>query len=175
MEDWVFPGLKISRGEFEAAGKSAYKILRANAGHEEAQDAIQWAWLKAAEGRLERQSSEGLLRWVVQCGKHIIIDRARRQRRRREQSWGDRDLRDEKSPDPYKFASAGEEGGRVLAALDKVERVYRETMILHYFEGRGCKEIAQKCGVAVGTVLSRLNRGRAQFREIYLAAEAKAA
>lgn len=57
---------------------------------------------------------------------------------------------------------------RALDALRKVEVEYREALVLHEIEGLPYEEIAAIAGVAVGTVKSRIFRGRAALRKALL-------
>ena len=59
----------------------------------------------------------------------------------------------------------------VLAALGKVDEVYRAAVALFYLEDCAYKEIAAVLEVPIGTVKSRIARGIAQLRKL-LAAEA---
>jgi RNA polymerase sigma-70 factor (ECF subfamily) len=52
----------------------------------------------------------------------------------------------------------------VLAALDDVPREFREVVLLADVEEFSYKEIAEMLGIPVGTVMSRLSRGRKQLR-----------
>jgi RNA polymerase sigma-70 factor, ECF subfamily len=54
----------------------------------------------------------------------------------------------------------------VLSALDSLSPEQRLVLILAAVEGFTCKEIAGICGVPVGTVMSRLSRGRAEVRKL---------
>jgi RNA polymerase sigma-70 factor (ECF subfamily) len=56
------------------------------------------------------------------------------------------------------------DGGLVLAALGEVEEVFRAPLTLFYLEGHSYQEIAATLDVPVGTVMSRLARGKAQLR-----------
>jgi RNA polymerase sigma-70 factor (ECF subfamily) len=51
------------------------------------------------------------------------------------------------------------------AALQRVGRAYRETLILRDIEGFTYEEIATALGINVGTVKSRLARGRQELRQ----------
>ncbi len=55
--------------------------------------------------------------------------------------------------------------GDVDRALKALPLVFRETVILADLEGLSYKEIAQVLGCPIGTVMSRLSRGRALLRE----------
>lgn len=52
----------------------------------------------------------------------------------------------------------------VLAALDEIPREFREVVLLSDVQEFSYKEIADMLGIPVGTVMSRLSRGRKQLR-----------
>ena len=52
----------------------------------------------------------------------------------------------------------------VLAALDDVPRDFREVVLLADVQEFSYKEIAEMLGIPIGTVMSRLSRGRKQLR-----------
>jgi RNA polymerase sigma-70 factor (ECF subfamily) len=52
----------------------------------------------------------------------------------------------------------------ILAALDDIPREFREVILLCDVQEFSYKEIAQMLGIPVGTVMSRLSRGRKQLR-----------
>jgi RNA polymerase sigma-70 factor, ECF subfamily len=51
-------------------------------------------------------------------------------------------------------------------SLEQLPVEYREVMILRELEGLTYREIAEVAGIAVGTVMSRLSRGREQLKQI---------
>ena len=53
----------------------------------------------------------------------------------------------------------------VLAALESIPQQYREAVLLADVEGFSYKEVAETLGVPVGTVMSRLSRGRGLLRK----------
>jgi RNA polymerase sigma-70 factor (ECF subfamily) len=54
---------------------------------------------------------------------------------------------------------------RVRAAVERLASEYREAIVLRELEGYSYAEIAEITGVPVGTVMSRISRGRAKAQE----------
>jgi RNA polymerase sigma-70 factor (ECF subfamily) len=69
---------------------------------------------------------------------------------------------------PYDRAAQMQLRTRVEAALAKLPEVFREVVVLREIEGFGYEEIAQVLNVNIGTVKSRLTRGRAALRELLI-------
>jgi len=55
---------------------------------------------------------------------------------------------------------------RIQEALMKVPPVFREAVVLRDIEGLTYEEIAEVCNVELGTVKSRINRGRAMLQQL---------
>ena len=66
---------------------------------------------------------------------------------------------------PFEQALRTETRQRVEAALRLLPDAYREVVVLREIEGFGYEEIAEILNVNLGTVKSRLTRGRAALRE----------
>jgi RNA polymerase sigma-70 factor (ECF subfamily) len=70
---------------------------------------------------------------------------------------------------PYEMAVHEENRARVEAALQQVPEPFRTTLILRDIEGFVYEEVAEMQGVNLGTVKSRLVRGRACLKAILTA------
>lgn len=62
------------------------------------------------------------------------------------------------------------DASRVRSAIEAIPEPFRETIVLRDLEDLSYAEIAEVTGVAVGTVMSRLSRGRAMLAEELLPA-----
>ncbi len=67
---------------------------------------------------------------------------------------------------PEENAIAWSEGEKVMAALQRIPNPYREAVVLRDLEGLSYQEIAQVLRTRLGTVRSRLARGREHLRQI---------
>jgi RNA polymerase sigma-70 factor (ECF subfamily) len=63
------------------------------------------------------------------------------------------------------------DSGTVLQALHEVEAVFRVPLTLFYLEQFSYQEIAEVLEIPIGTVMSRLSRGKAQLRQQLLSKE----
>lgn len=67
------------------------------------------------------------------------------------------------------------DGATVIAALQQVDENFRAPLTLFYLEDLSYTEIAETLEVPIGTVMSRLSRGKAQLRAALAQEESKAA
>ena len=78
-------------------------------------------------------------------------------------------------PTPEQHMIADGERAAVLQALAELPPLFREVIILREIEDLSYQQIADVTDVPVGTVMSRLARGRARLRDIVLARDKKEA
>ena len=65
-----------------------------------------------------------------------------------------------------------EEKAELMRAVSKLPAAFKETVLLHYYQGLGISEIAQMLDLPEGTISSRLSRARKKL-EVLLKEEAK--
>ena len=159
---------KIDTEEFEAAAVPHLSDLYRCAVHlvrdpAEAQDLVQNAYLQAwkAFDRFERGTN--CRAWLFK----ILFNEIRHYRRR----WlTSKTVSEFESPlDDFAYEPPLPEEIRdedILAALGKIPAEYREVILLADVHEFAYKEIAETLSIAVGTVMSRLSRGRKQLRAL---------
>jgi len=67
-------------------------------------------------------------------------------------------------PNPEQLLMQGMDAGRVREALEELPAEFREAIVLRELEGLSYKEISETASVPIGTVMSRLARGRRRLQ-----------
>jgi RNA polymerase sigma-70 factor (ECF subfamily) len=70
--------------------------------------------------------------------------------------------------DPQAIAIRAADAEAVRTAIAALPEVLREAVVLREMQGMSYKEIGKIAGVPIGTVMSRLSRGRAQLQALLL-------
>lgn len=99
---------------------------------------------------------------------NAFLDDVRRRRRRPTESWDDRADRLAEIPSPQDVESeiaAGSLSAELQQALLRLPEEFRLAVVLCDVVGLTYEEIAEQLGVAVGTVRSRIHRGRTALRK----------
>lgn len=145
---------------------SLYRVALRLAGEaSRAEDLVQETILKAYRSWHQYESGTNVRAWLLTILRHTFINQYRRDRHRGPQV-------DVAEIEPYtifrEVQEADPEGrffdqivdDEVLEAIDALPDEFREAVVLSDLEGLTYAEIANATGVPVGTVKSRLYRGR---------------
>ena len=157
-------------------------ILRMVGDREAADDLAQETLLRAwrALGSFRRGSA--FYTWLYAIARNQVLSEWRRRRSVKGQAMlplGS-DPRGEEGPGaepastgpgPGEEAARRDDARRVQEALGRVDEEFREAVVLRDLDGLSYEEISEATGVPVGTVRSRIHRGRAALRERLLAEE----
>ncbi|HKX32772.1 MAG TPA: sigma-70 family RNA polymerase sigma factor [Blastocatellia bacterium] len=155
--------------------------LRVLGDAEDARDATQETFLKVYRHFARFRGEASLKTWICR----IAINQARSterwwRRRRRSETTSldtvvDRDEGERLNPGAYLASAAATPEAAILSrererqlelALTKLKRDFRIAVILRDIEGLAYDEIAYVTGVSIGTVKSRIARGREMLREL---------
>ena len=146
---------------------SAYNLARWILRSEhDAQDVVQEACLRAYRAFDQFRGDDGRC-WLLAIVRNAC------------QTWLDRNRRDvpqalpeddagvppDVDGDPHRQMLRRANADEVRAVIDALPAEYREVIVLRELEGLSYKEIAAVAGVPVGTVMSRLARGRKRLEE----------
>lgn len=123
-------------------------------------------------GGFRFQSS--LQTWMFRIVRNIVLDHAKSRRskeRKREQPLDATPERDmgEATSNPEAVLLAHERKSQLWSALAEIPEAYRSVLVLADIQGMSYEEVAAIVETPVGTVKSRLNRGREALREVLLA------
>jgi RNA polymerase sigma-70 factor (ECF subfamily) len=146
---------------------------------DEAEDVTQEIFVKVYRSLDRFQPSYGSFpAWLMTVARHHAIDRYRRRR----------DERHRVADDPAALAAVPAQDEGPLKILEREERkrlvhrglrslplTLREPLILCDLEGLSHEDAAASLGIPVGTVKSRLNRGRLELAKRLLAATSRSA
>jgi RNA polymerase sigma-70 factor (ECF subfamily) len=127
-----------------------------------AEDLVQETLIEALESFHRFRTGTNCRAWLISILRHVRSNRQRTSRRLSLVSDPDDRIADTVPfvpPVPQQLTDE-----EVLAALRRIPLQYREVIVLCDVEEMTYKEIADALGVPVGTVMSRLHRGRALLR-----------
>jgi RNA polymerase sigma-70 factor (ECF subfamily) len=146
-------------------GRFLYTVAYRLTGNDaDAQDLVQEVLLRVRRG-LETYRPGSLEGWLSRITTNAFLDEVRRRRRRPTVALPD---------DPDRVLAGAEDADAALAATTLPDDVqdairalpddFRAAVVLCDVVGLSYEEIAAELGVPIGTVRSRIHRGRAQLR-----------
>lgn len=125
----------------------------------DADDLTQMTVERALRSRAQWQPGTRLDSWTYRIMRNLWIDTARG-RSRRERIEAPPEEADNVGEDPREAIAASLDLKRVMAAMARLPDEQREVVALILVEGFGYREAAEMLGLPIGTVSSRLVRGR---------------
>jgi RNA polymerase sigma-70 factor, ECF subfamily len=121
-----------------------------------AQDVTQEVFLNVLENAGRFDSAKGTVRaWLFGCARHVTLDRLRLERR-----WTDDMPADVGTLDSDERLLADQRVERLHAAIARLPVEYREALVLFELQELTYAETATVLDCPIGTVRSRLHRGR---------------
>jgi RNA polymerase sigma-70 factor, ECF subfamily len=154
---------------YDRIGRVAYGLaLRVVRDERLAEDAVQEGflalWRTAAAFRAERAKAST---WILTLVHRRAVDLVRREERRRGEPLGEEvGAHAGESESTEEAAWLRFERERVQSALRQLPDVQREAIELAYYGGFSQSELAERLGVPLGTIKSRMFAGLARLREL---------
>jgi len=161
----------------ERSGEIYGLLYRLTENSEEARDLTQETFLRAFQSIGHFRGDADLKTWIYRIAINQARNRWRWWRRRRRDSTVSIDstdldgrptlvttLKANGSSDPEQATLAHERERALRTALGSVRRIYREAVVLRDIEDFSYEDIAATLEISIGTVKSRLARGRQELR-----------
>lgn len=175
------PALTLKQSEFENMAaetrRRAYSMaLQLTRNPSEAEDLVQETYIKAWRAFDSYLPGRPFLNWILRIMQRAYLDFRRRDNpvRKAESlnsmlSPSDGEVQEIPIPDertnPADELEKSELGAEILAALEELPDVYRDAIRLCDLERMSYSEIADDQNTTVGTVRSRIHRGRKLLRD----------
>jgi RNA polymerase sigma-70 factor (ECF subfamily) len=167
------PQMELRNGLVGLTPELFGRALRMSRSPSVAEDLVQDTVERAIRFESHYQPGTNLRAWVYQILFSVFVTRCRRSRR-------ERNAMEVLSTDPCAWtmpesiiANAGLSPS-LIRALDSLPTSFRDAVVLVDLEEMAYKDAAKKLGVPVGTVMSRLHRGRKMLAEAVRAGAATA-
>ena len=141
----------------------------------EAEDLLQETFMKAYRAFDQFEPGTNCRAWLFRIQKNTFINRYRRKKREYEIVYGVEKTAVEHTfmnlstrmaaSNPEYRVTDQQFGDEVLKALEKVPEHFRSVVLMSDIDELSYKEVAEKLSIPVGTVMSRLFRGRRILRQ----------
>ena len=155
---------------------SAYNLARWITGHDQdAEDVVQEAYIRAFRG-FEKYTDINSLRWLLTIVRNTSYNWMKSKHDYKHLIEFDESVHSSSNEPSFIIErSQGLRQDKILntsnnkdilhTALNEMPLIFREVIVLHDIEGLAYKEIAEIVGIPVGTVMSRLSRGRRRLQK----------
>lgn len=164
------------------ANKAYNFALRLTGNDPDAQDLVQEAFSRAFEHKDKYDSSRPFEAWLIRILHNVFLDGVRRYEHKHKVSldapppteeghW--EDIIPSKEREPLEILVRDERQSLVQRALNAVEMPYRSALILYDIEGLSYDEISKIMKCPIGTVCSRIHKGRVLLKKAFESLENK--
>ncbi|MEH0108140.1 RNA polymerase sigma factor SigE [Tersicoccus sp. MR15.9] len=138
---------------------------RLTGNRQDAEDLVQETFIRVFRSLATFQPGS-LTGWMHRITTNLFLDSARRRSRTRTETLGDdgADRLPSSEPGPERSFEFSHLDLDVQAALDQLSPSFRAAVVLSDLEGYSYDEVADALGLKLGTVRSRIHRGRAKLR-----------
>jgi RNA polymerase sigma-70 factor (ECF subfamily) len=148
----------------ELVERYQYRLVRylvyLTARRERAEDWAQEAWVRVLNRASQYDGRSRFETWLFSIARNLAIDDLRR---KEGVSLESAELPAD-GASPFRDAARSQDAVRLAAALDRLEPVYREALLLRFQEDLSLQEISQITGSPVPTVSTRIHRALARLR-----------
>jgi RNA polymerase sigma-70 factor (ECF subfamily) len=143
---------------------------RLTGNHADAEDLLQETYLRAYRGFSRFQPGTNLIAWLHRILRNTFIQSYRKRQSEpktvpEDLCWNTKPTRRDVGPSAEATVVGSIPDARLQEALSSLPERYRRVVLLFDVDGYSYKEIAEIVGAPLGTVMSRLHRGRKALRE----------
>jgi RNA polymerase sigma-70 factor, ECF subfamily len=129
-----------------------------------AEDLFQETWIRVLEKGHQYDGRSKFATWLMTIAHNVAIDHLRKRTPASLDEMRDPDdgapfEPPAQGPSPFEQAAATEDKARIQAALDQLQPIFREVLVLRFQEQMKLEEIAKLVGIPLATVKTRLYRG----------------
>jgi RNA polymerase sigma factor (sigma-70 family) len=151
----------------DAAYNLARWLMRNDA---DAEDAVQDACLRAIRFIGGLRGGDGRV-WLLAIVRNTCYSRLKRAKTRAVESEFDDEIHspEAEAENPEALLERSRDGEAIRRALEDLPEEFREVIVMRELEGMAYKQIAEVTEVPIGTVMSRLARGRKRLQQVLAA------
>ena len=154
----------LVKRHYDVAVSAAFIVLK---DVDSAKDCAQETFLEAAKALSDIRDKAKFGQWIygVARRKAIYVLRREKQHTRALQGKSDSTRSMKPANSPSEQAGMKEKHESIRKALNELEEIYREVLVLKYIDERGLEQIAELLDISPAAVDKRLMRGKDMLRE----------
>lgn len=151
--------LRAIAAQYEAIKRAVTRLA-----YRDADDLLAAAIDRAVE-KADSFDGQNVIGWIATIARRIQIDEARRREAEKRATERVKMRAEKAAPGADEDALAGIVDPALAAAIDGLRPGYRDVLVAVAVDGLSYAEAAERLGIPVGTVMSRLNRAKRAMRE----------